>query len=50
MNSYSFNTYVTIIAESHDESISVFDYKLKYGNVRSDEVYVAEIALVEENI
>ena len=50
MNSYSFNTYISIVAESHDEAIALFDYKVKYGQLRLDEIYVAEITETEENI
>ena len=50
MNSYSFKTYIEIVAESHEEAIQIFDYKVKFGQLRLDEVYVADIELVEENI
>ena len=45
MNSYSFNTYVSVIAENYDEAIDIFDFKTKDLNV-----YVAEITTIEENI
>ena len=39
---FEFTTFITIEADNYDDSIDVFDYKLKTGINRSD-VYVAEI-------
>jgi hypothetical protein len=45
MNSYSFNTYVSVIAENYEEAINTFDFQTKDLNV-----YVAEITTIEEDI
>lgn len=42
MTNYIFTTYITINAESHDEAIDSFDFKMKYGIDRSN-IYVSEI-------
>lgn len=39
---FEFTTFINIEAESYDEAIDIFDYKLKTGIDRSD-VYVADI-------
>ena len=44
-NSYSFNTYITIFAESQEQAVRWFDLQTK-----DLDTYVAEITTIEENI
>jgi hypothetical protein len=40
---FEFTTFINIEADNWDEAIENFDFKLKYGNIESSDVYVAEI-------
>jgi hypothetical protein len=42
METYEFNTYINVEAESYDEAIDIFHFQLKHG-INKDNVYVADI-------
>jgi hypothetical protein len=43
MKQFEFNVFVTVNAEDYDSAIDIFDMHLKFGKLRRDHVYVAEI-------
>ena len=43
MKLFEFTTFINVQAEDYDSAIAVFDSNLKYGGIRSSDVYVAEI-------
>ena len=40
---FEFNAFINVEADNYDEAIDQFDFKLKYGNIKRSDVYVAEI-------